>query len=111
MITWSFSGKRPLGYMKAIKDFSLVIDGGFWRVEILGFPFFHNPSAESNDALIEVKDRKKNPPSKGVIPTLLLFGKDKTEFPGHLEGKFFPLKVVGPVRPSDRGSNPADALE
>ena len=71
--------------MKAIKDFTLVVDGRLRRVEILGLSFLDDPSAETHDALIEVKDRKDNPPPKRIIPAFLLFGKDEPEFPGHLE--------------------------
>jgi hypothetical protein len=98
-----FFRHRPLGHVEAIKDLSFVIDGRLWRVEILRFPFFHNPSAESNDPLIEVKDRKKNPSPEGVIPTLSLLGKDEADFPGHLERKFFPLEVLDQSVPSVKG--------
>jgi len=71
------SGQGAAGGMEAVEHLSLMVDTRLRRIKILGLTFSNHPSAESDDALMEVKDGKKDPSPKSVIPTLFLFRKDQ----------------------------------
>jgi hypothetical protein len=64
-------------HMEAIKNFALVVDDGFRRVDVLGLSLLQDPSPKSNGPTMEVKDGEHDPSPEDVVPTLSFSGKNE----------------------------------
>jgi len=61
-------GGITLGRLEAIENLAFMINTGFRRIKIFRLSFPNQSPAESDNPLMKVKDGKKDPPSKSIIP-------------------------------------------
>jgi hypothetical protein len=81
-------------HMEAIKNFALMVDDGFRRVDVLGLSLLQDPSSKPHGPMMEVKDGEHDPSPEDVVPPLSFSGKDEPQFPSHLEVHLLVAKML-----------------
>jgi hypothetical protein len=96
--------RRPtLGHMKAIENLPFMVETRFRRVEIFRLPFPDHSAPETDHSLMDIKGGKEDPPSKNIVPTFFLLGRDQAQFPRQFERNFLLLEIPGQSIPTVGG--------